>query len=113
MVISIKNSLSLASKIVPSDVRTTTAKLTGAMKSGYKIGRRCNRINNADVFASTKTSTKSVSRKIRKLKFTKEERPALIAAIWSLLPIPSPIPTTPIVYGVGKLVNKFLKIIGK
>ena len=97
------------SKLIPSDVQSTTSKLTGAVKSGYQIGKRCNNIHNADVFTSSKISAKSVTREVRKLKFTKEEMPALIASITSLIPIPSPIPITPIVYGLGKVIAKIMK----
>ena len=109
MSLSISKVTKFTSKIVPSDVRSTTTKLTGAMRSGYRIGKRCNSMHKRNLFQSTTTSAKSVTKELRKLKFTKEEMPALIASITSLVPIPPPVPITPIVYGIGKIIAKIVK----
>ena len=109
MGLSIKRISSIASRCMPADVKTTTRKLTGAAKSGYNIGKRCNRVNNNGIFKSAETTAISVKRELGELKFTQDEMPALIAALTYLIPVPSPIPITPIVYGIGKVVNKILK----
>lgn len=113
MGLSIRKITAIAGKCMPEDVKSTTVKLTGAMKSGYSIGRRCNSIHDKGYCKSAGTSAVSVKRELSKLKFSRDEMPALAAAITYLIPVPSPIPITPIVYGAGRLVNKFLKIINK
>ena len=106
----IKSILNIA-KIIPPDVRSTTSKLTGAIKSGYTTGKRCKRI-----YGKNKTllplgpHTKSIRKELGKLKFEQDEMPALAASITYLIPIPSPIPLTPIVYGLGHIINRAIKI---
>lgn len=104
---------SLAGKLIPKDVKMATTKLTGAVKKGYQISKRYNSIYDKGELSGAKTSVKSVTRKMKKLKFTRDEIPALAAAITYLIPIPSPIPLTPIVYGAGHGINKGIKLTGK
>lgn len=113
MGIGIVKIFSLAGKLIPKDVKLATKKLTGAMKSGYQIGKRHTSIYNKGSISRVKTSAKSITRELKKLKFTRDEIPALAAAITYMIPIPSPIPITPIVYGAGHGINKGLKITGK
>ena len=57
-----------------------------------------------------KNQTKSIFNEVRGLKFSKSEMPAVVASFVALIPIPSPIPIAPIVYGVGKAIQKIAKI---
>lgn len=109
----IKGISKIFGKITPSDVKLATGKLSGAMKRGYQIGKRCNSIHNVGRVRGLKTSAKSVTRELKKLKFTRDEVPALAASITYMIPIPSPVPLTPIVYGLGHGINKGAKLAGK
>lgn len=104
---------SIAKRIMPKDVINTTNKLTGAIKSGYKTSKRCNSIYNKSGIAKVGTTTKSVTKELGKLKFSRDEMPALAASLVTLIPIPSPIPITPIIYGAGHGINQGLKITSK
>lgn len=105
--------ISLAGKLIPSDVRSVTSRITGSVKKGYQIGKRCSSIYDKGTFKGIGTTAKSVKREVGKLKFTRDEIPALAASITYMIPIPSPIPITPIVYGAGHGINKGLKLTNK
>lgn len=104
---------SLVKKIIPKDVTQTTNKLLGAVKKGHQISKRCNSIYTPYKMGKVKTTAKSVTKELGKLKFQRDEIPALAASLTYLIPIPSPIPLTPLVYGVGHGINYGLKITGK
>lgn len=105
MAVGLKTVKTIVKKITPADVQSATDKITQALKTGYKAGKSAD----AGIFIQTKNQTRSIYKEIKGLKFAKEEYPAVAAAVTALIPIPSPIPITPFVYGIGKIVQKIFK----
>ena len=107
MSISLKRITTYTSKLIPTDVKTSSGKIFGAINKGRKAGK----LPNAGRFKNIKSQTKSVFHEVKGLKFTKDEMPAVVASVFAFIPIPSPIPITPIVYGIGKAIQKVTKFL--
>ena len=98
------------SRMVPTDIARTNRMITGAVKNGYKKGSVLARENNQNIIRGTYTRSKSVAKELGTLKFTKDEIPAVAAAITSILPVPIP-GLSIAVYALGHAIQKGLKFL--
>lgn len=79
-----------ASKLLPKDFKHTSKVITDAVKTGWQTGKTQAAIDNKGLATDMYMRTKAMTREIGKLKFTKEDIPAVSAVIGNLLPIPIP-----------------------
>lgn len=98
----------IVQRIVPSDLRRANSMISGALKSGYKKGSIYAKEQKITGMRKTYTKSKSAVKELKTLKFTKEDIPAVAAAIAGVSPIPIP-GLSIMVYGVGKAIQYGLK----
>lgn len=106
--VSIKAVTSTLSKIVPNDLARTNKKVLDAVKTGWNTGKTTTTSTNAIIRFGAKS--KGAVREVKKLKFTKDELPALAGTIASLTPIPIP-GFGVAVYGIGHAIKGFAKLL--
>lgn len=100
--------LKVAQRIIPSDLRRANSMISGALKSGYKKGSIYATENNITGVKKTYTKSKSAVKELKTLKFSKEDIPAIAAAIVGVAPIPIP-GLSFMVYGVGHAIQYGIK----
>lgn len=96
--------LKVVQRIVPSDLRRANSMISGALKSGYKKGSIYAMENNITGVKKTYTKSKSAVKELKTLRFSKEDIPAVAAAIVGVAPIPIP-GLSFMVYGVGHAIQ--------
>lgn len=100
--------LKVVQRIVPSDLRRANSMISGALKSGYKKGSIYAMENNITGVRKTYTKSKSAVKELKTLRFSKEDIPAVAAAIVGVTPIPIP-GLSFMVYGVGHAIQYGIK----
>lgn len=100
--------LKVVQRIVPSDLRRANSMISGALKSGYKKGSIYAMENNITGVRKTYTKSKSAVKELKTLRFSKEDIPAVAAAIVGVAPIPIP-GLSFMVYGVGHAIQYGIK----
>lgn len=100
--------LKVVQRIVPSDLRRANSMISGALKSGYKKGSIYAMENNITGVKKTYTKSKSAVKELKTLRFSKEDIPAVAAAIVGVAPIPIP-GLSFMVYGVGHAIKYGIK----
>lgn len=98
----------IVQQIVPKDIQRANSMVSTALKTGYKKGSFFAQNNNITGARKVYTKSKSAVKELRTVKFKKEDAPALVAAIASILPIPIP-GLSIIAYGVGHAIQYGLK----
>ncbi len=98
----------IVQRIVPSDLRRANSMISGALKSGYKKGSIYAKEQKITGMRKTYTKSKSAVKELKTLKFTKEDIPAVAAAIVGVAPIPIP-GLSFVVYGVGHAIQYGIK----
>lgn len=96
--------------VVPADIAKTNKMVSNAVRNGLQKGKRYNQINQKGVFSGSYVRSKSVARELGRLKFTKDEIPALAATVASVAPVPIP-GFSLVVYALGHAVRKVSKMI--
>lgn len=100
--------LKVVQRIVPSDLRRANSMISGALKSGYKKGSIYAMENKITGVRKTYTKSKSAVKELKTLRFSKEDIPAVAAAIVGVAPIPIP-GLSFMVYGVGHAIQYGIK----
>lgn len=98
----------IVQNIVPRDLKRTNTMISGALKSGYKKGSIYVEANNITGIRKTYTKSKSAVKELKTVRFSKDDIPAVAAAIAGISPIPIP-GLSIMVYGVGKAIQYGLK----
>ena len=98
----------IVQRIIPSDLRRANSMISGALKSGYKKGSIYAMENNITGVKKTYTKSKSAVKELKTLRFSKEDIPAVAAAIVGVAPIPIP-GLSFMVYGVGHAIQYGIK----
>lgn len=98
----------IVQQIVPSDLKRANTMISGALKSGYKKGSIYVAENNITGVRKTYTKSKSAVKELKTLKFSKDDIPAIAAAIAGVAPIPIP-GLSFMVYGVGHAIQYGIK----
>lgn len=99
-------------KLMPKDLTKTTGMIKEAVQTGWQKGKTQSLIDNKGLTSDMYTRSKCVAKELKSLKFTKDDIPALAAALGYVIPIPIP-GLTFITYGAGILVKKALQIAQK
>ncbi len=94
--------------IVPSDLKRANTMISGALKSGYRKGSIYVEANNITGMRKTYTKSKSAVKELKTVRFSKDDIPAVAAAIAGISPIPIP-GLSLMVYGVGRAIQYGLK----
>ena len=98
----------IVQRIIPSDLRRANSMISGALKSGYKKGSIYVEENNITGVKKTYTKSKTAVKELKTLRFSKEDIPAVAAAIVGVAPIPIP-GLSFMVYGVGHAIQYGIK----
>ena len=99
----------VASKLMPHDLTRTTTQLKNAVKTGWQNGRMQSRANNKGLAGDVYTCSKCIAKEFKNLKFTKDDIPAVAAAIGYIAPIPIP-GLTIYAYAAGVGIKKLLNL---
>lgn len=86
----IKKITTQANKLLPEDFKHTSKVITDAVKTGWQSGKVKAAIDNKGLATDMYIRTKSVKDELCKLKFTKDDIPALAAVIGNFIPVPIP-----------------------
>lgn len=98
----------IVQQIVPSDLKRANTMISRALKSGYKKGSIYATKNNITGVRKTYTKSKSAVKELKTLRLSKDDIPAVAAAIAGIAPIPIP-GLSIMVYGVGRAIQFGLK----
>ena len=98
----------IVQRIIPSDLKRANSMISGALKSGYKKGSIYVEENNITGVRKTYTKSKTAVKELKTLKLSKDDIPAIAAAIAGIAPIPIP-GLSFMVYGVGHAIQYGIK----
>lgn len=98
----------IVQQIIPRDLKRANSMISGALKSGYKKGSIYAQEQNMTGMKKTYTKSKAAITELKTIKLTKDDIPAVAAAITGIAPIPIP-GLSFVVYGVGHAIQYGIK----
>lgn len=99
-------------KLIPKDVQHTSGIIKDAIKTGWQNGKAQALVDNKNLMQDMYMRTRGVTTEVKKLKFTKDDIPAVAAVIGNFIPVPIP-GLTIWSYFAGKGIKKAIEIYSK
>ena len=99
-------------KLIPTDVQHTSGLIKDAIKTGWKNGKMQAAVDNKNLVQDMYTRTKDITKEVKKLRFTKDDIPAIAAVVGNFIPLPIP-GLSILTYFAGKGIKKSIEIYSK
>lgn len=99
--------------LIPKDVQHTSGIIKEAVKTGWETGKAQALADNKNLVKDIYTRTRCATSEVKKLKFTKDDIPAVAAVIGNFIPLPIPGLTIWSYFagkGVKKAIEFYIKI---